>query len=641
MANSKIVISFNSIPAENEYISFISDLPFQELSETFVASRVNSGMSAIGVDANSCAFKYKTALGLDYNSYGLYNISVVSNFVTIEAKQPNVVFSISTDSIAPSLSYVITNEEAIIPISFITLNKTIHNENPCDYVEVNIETNILATRVYVGKGFYSPTNNTSMFIWARGSFGTVTVEDTNGNKDSINFKTPALLLNANVIVGVSNSPNGATVTTTLIDDYDLVLEYSLNGINWQSLNVFTGQLPGAYTMYVKDQFGCVATKTYSVTLFAPIVNIVEPFSYISKAMSIRYKKDELWDYIDIYRNDDNTLSCEEFTNQSYKYIQKFKPSNLVKTQLLSNYENIDVNILKEDGSRQSLTVSNMIKFLDIKDKRDARIYSISPTKAGIYYVSGDLYDYTTGLVIGTYVSNGALPNYGIVGNYLNISGFGWVLIEDIIYNEALNCDVLVVSYTHSGQDMAIVVSSNYNQKNYNVYEFTVDFSLYLNEYIQVEIIQSKTGFSNYNYLSEVLEVRKAYDSCIELIWYNKKDTFVYYSTGIKNVGNFEFITLDSSSDSGLEIHKTTNTSILIEANAYETKKLVIDSISTGIMYQLIQASLHKQLFVNRVRYISNNEPEIETEKFTNFHQITLSLTRTQDVYNAEYGGGTP
>ena len=187
-------------------------------------------------------------------------------------------------------------------------------------------------------------------------------------------------------------------------------------------------------------------------------------------------------------------------------------------------------------------------------------------------------------------------------------------------------------------DSPVIVSCNYNQKNFNVYEFSIDFAAYLDKTVQVEILQSSDGFENYNYLSEKIEVSDYYENSVELIWYNDVDSFVFYSTGIKNVGNFEFSTFDNSNDSSLDIHKTPQTSIVIDSSNYELKTLVIEDVSTGIMHQLAQASLHKQILVNKVKFISNDDPDTEVVKFTNLYTVTLNLIKVGDIYNSDLTG---
>src|SRR5690606_34895616 len=39
-----------------------------------------------------------------------------------------------------------------------------------------------------------------------------------------------------------------------------------DGANFQSSNVFTSVLPGEYTMYIRDQYGCTISEPFTVTL---------------------------------------------------------------------------------------------------------------------------------------------------------------------------------------------------------------------------------------------------------------------------------------------------------------------------------------------------------------------------------------
>jgi hypothetical protein len=52
--------------------------------------------------------------------------------------------------------------------------------------------------------------------------------------------------------------------------------YSLNGVNYQSLPLFTGLYAGNYTVYVKDVTGCVKTGVASVTQPTQLTNVLTP-----------------------------------------------------------------------------------------------------------------------------------------------------------------------------------------------------------------------------------------------------------------------------------------------------------------------------------------------------------------------------
>jgi hypothetical protein len=74
-----------------------------------------------------------------------------------------------------------------------------------------------------------------------------------------------------------------------------------------------------------------------------------------------------------------------------------------------------------------------------------------------------------------------------------------VLIQDIIYDDAKSADVIVIANVFSGIDTNVIVSSVYNDFNYEVYEFTIDMVNYLNQTIQVKIENTDSRFeTNYS-----------------------------------------------------------------------------------------------------------------------------------------------
>lgn len=69
------------------------------------------------------------------------------------------------------------------------------------------------------------------------------------------------------IVGVNNGTVTVTATSTAGG-----IEYSKDGVNWQSSNVFTGLAPGTYTIRTRDANSC--TTNSNVTINAYVCNIV-------------------------------------------------------------------------------------------------------------------------------------------------------------------------------------------------------------------------------------------------------------------------------------------------------------------------------------------------------------------------------
>jgi len=637
---SNIIINFTGASVAGEKLLIDNSTSTPDISETFSAyTRFSKGIVSKGNFASICANNMYNALTADLSASGKYDISLSGTQIAIQARELNITFvDSSTLSNATVIVWNHLGQPEPIKVISNTISSFLTDKN--NKVTVEVETNVLAVKAKIGDTGSWATNSANPFVFAgiRGSTTTVYLEEEPpfgflvGNKASVVIVMPPPLNNGDVRLNQVKSPLGSTITVSLTDSTSLILEYSLDNEVWQSSNSFSGLLEGTYTVYVKDQYNAVAYRTFIVTPFAAPTEITHLFSYISKSMSIRFKRNIAWNNIDVYKTDDNTLSCEENVCIQNKYIQMFKPENVVMTQFLSNYMHISANVIKSDGTKDELTVLEKIKFIDIKNSIDARVYDIDGITAGLYFTSGNVYDYDTEAVIGTHNLSGDLPEWGDIGTYVMIND-SWCLINDIIYNESLNADVLVIDYSHTGDDESTIAHSKYNKKNFNVYEFGIDFAQYTGQEIQVEILQNQVGYPDFNYLSEVIIVNNEWDKNVELIWFNTESTSVYYSTGITNIGNYEFLQFKTNRDSSLQINKTPSTSIVIEASNYEAKELVLDGLTTGIAQQVIEAALHKMLFVNKVAYVSNSVPEVEQIDNTNLHTVTLHLTKAQPPYS--------
>jgi hypothetical protein len=643
MAKSKITITFTGVPAIGDYLNITNSLaPSGTISEIFTSIRQAAHQSTIGSTNTISASNFNTAVSIDNGNSGLYTITISGNIVEIISTISNAVFTLAAVLGTTWRTIVIDNQVEEVPIVINSIEFLKEVGNPCANTLVKVTTSVLATKYSIDGGVQVVnTFNPFSYIQARGTSKTLQVLAANLTIATKIVKAPVVLAAGNVSISILNTPNGATLTVTLYDSYGLVLQYSLDGVTWRTNNVFTGIAPGNYTLYVKDQLGCSVTKAFVVEAFNPNVTTECPVSYISESMSIRFKHNEVWDNVDVYKTDFNTLSCEEDTIVAFQYKQMFKTSNIVSTQLLSNYQNIQVNILREDNTKVNVPIYMLKKFVDLKDSRDAQVKQITPAKAGVYYTTGNTYDYVTGVANGVYALNGSLPDYASVGNYIELKTVGWFLIEDIIFDEALNVEMLVITYVMPSSPITTIVKSNWNQKNFNLFEFNIDFAPYLNEYIQVEILQDSPGFPDFNYLSEIIEVRNTFKDSIEMIWFNYEDSNVFYSTGIKNIGNFLLASFVSGNDSEVVINKTPNTSIMVNASNYDTKELVLEDLTTAIMKQVSQAVLHKGLIINRVPYVASSNPSTEVVESTNLHSLTAPLNLTNPPYLACQPSGSP
>ncbi len=97
---------------------------------------------------------------------------------------------------------------------------------------------------------------------------TVTVTDVNGCTNSKTITVNAsdvAVIDEVEIKDFNDADNQITVHATGIGDY----EYSIDGVNYQDSNIFTGLYPGTYTVYVSDKNACGVVSQEVDLLGAP------------------------------------------------------------------------------------------------------------------------------------------------------------------------------------------------------------------------------------------------------------------------------------------------------------------------------------------------------------------------------------
>ena len=162
------------------------------------------------------------------------------------------------------------------------------------------------------------TENPFIFDWVRGGLIELSVFNASQDNDVQNIQLPQYLSSDNISTEAVNTPTGATITITVDNTDGLELEYSLNGVDYQDTNSFSGITEGDYTIYVRDQYGCQKTKDITIPNYADGgIGVLAPYADLpSKSNSIRFARYVEWGNCSDYKNDENTLSCKH-TNRSY------------------------------------------------------------------------------------------------------------------------------------------------------------------------------------------------------------------------------------------------------------------------------------------------------------------------------------
>jgi len=645
MAYSKITIQFEDVPPVNHIFTFTEAALGISFSETFKANRLGSFQSELPIyDAGNntyigfAANGYKSALDLDYNATGLFSISKSLGSlgnglgsVIIQANYSGMIFQGSSDTF---VNVTIENETSTIPLNIDSVFFTPQIGQESSRCTINITTNHLATKLLQPFVRNPNTQNPIIFTAYRGMNFTVEVEDSNGQKAIQSVTTPSYLYLGNFTFDIVNSPNGGTLNITNVNTFGLDLQYSLDNITWQTSPVFPGLTVGLYNVYIKDQLGYFISSGFEVKEFG----IYTPYFYISKSNSFRFANRITFGDSANYKNDENTLSCEVDVEVPYKEIQQFQSADIITTQFKSNYETNVATIVKEDATEINVPVTKMTSNIGIKDKRDAFQYDLGNGKTGIYFLAGNVYDYTTSAIIDTHFLNGLTPEWGEIGNYIQI-GTSWFLIEEIVFDESKNADVLVISNLYNGPEVAVIVGSIFNRENYEVYEFTIDMVDYIDQYFRVRINNTDSNYTELIHLSELIWCKVKHKDVLEIRYYNSTNTDMMYSTGIKNLIRIPYQFIKGKVDEESEVHKTDTDAILLNADMYEVDEIVFEPVTKEMWRKITQALSHEHVTINGVGYVKNGNFNTEgpLEK-SNLYVLTATMIKTGSVYNSQSSG---
>lgn len=644
MAYSKVTIYLSSVPVAGQVINLIESSLGLVLNETFKTNRLAPKQVTLpryvgGLEPHYVGYAsdfFISAFGLDYNTSALFDVESTpdgdesgTGIVTITATYPGAVFSVSSNTTTSSI--IISNEPDVPEIKIISSLLTEATSNKCQNVKVNVTTDILAVKILSPVIINPNANNPFSFDWVRAQTFNVIVEDANGKQATKSITTPSVLTTDNFTVTATNSPNGGTATITPSGLTGLIIEYSLDNVTWQNENVFSGLVVGDYTVYIRDNFGC----SVSIPFLIDELNITEPFFYISKANSLRFAQRVNWDNVNVFKTDENTLSCESPVLLPYGEMQDFKKEDVITTQFKSNYETNTAISIDKAGTQINLPITKKSYNIGIKDKRQAIKYNLGNSKTGIYFSAGNTYDFDTNVANGSYVLSGGLPEWGRIGNYLIIES-AWYEIEQIIYDEAKTADVLVISNVYTGVDASIIVGSIYNRENYEVYEFTTNMIDYIDNLFQVKLTASNPLFPNVEYLSEKINVTEKVDDLWEIRYKNTTNTDINYSTGIEHLIRVPFNKLNGKYDEESDTYKTDTTAKLLNADLYELDELVFEPNTKEIWRKINIALTHEIVSVNGVSYVKNATFSTEGPlEQTNLYVLSATMVKTGNVYNSK------
>ena len=635
MANSKITITFGADADVADWLQFkyrlIGDTVETTLLETFVLNRVQNyqitAPPVISLDGTDSATRYVDAFNIDYNGFNAFTVSRILNEVTIEFTNDLYEFLDFTTNFVP-ITAVIDN---FVPSTF-QLVSAITSQSATDIcgkyqLDITATEPIKSLRINGQTTTVDTPNVLKTIGLTRALPFFVEMIDVNDVVRDVGNFLFGLLDSGNINVLVNKSLIGATVTVNVTNADNLDLEYSLDNVNWQSDNVFTGQGLGTKFLYVRDQFGCVKSKEYTVTE----LGTRKPFTEISLANSINFSKVEVWDGCTIFKNDENTLDCQGLQEKLFRTENLFQTCDTTVIQFKSNYETNTAVLRDSNGIDTNLSVVKKSANLNRFQSLDAKYYKYREGKLGVYFDAGNKYD-EFGSIIDKYTLNGNLPEFAIIGEFITINTLGTFEIVDILTDDSINKRIIVVNYSYNGLVTDTIVQSIYDVLDYEVYEFAIDWSLFSVGKYNVIITKTDTTNGTVVYNSERINLAYEHKNTLAISYSNNNNRDIFYKYGIVHFIRVPFVRFISKSQDDNEINITDNNSVVVESTVYEKNEIKFYEMSGSLKSKLIVALSCENLFVNGIGYVKDGNVNDENIDNTNLHEVTATLIKTNVSY---------
>lgn len=598
------------------------------IKQTVSERRLGPNQVTIGETVGETLSYLNQALNFDYGTN--FDVELIEDALALNliSKKINLSFD-RVELFPPDLP--ITVDPIVVPVENFKINTLEFlptGLNPCGNILIKITASQPVARYCVNNVCFEPNSPVVEFLYNRGLNLTIELTNYLGAKISRNIQTPPPLETASerIRLYISDDVNGGSVQ--VIHPYTTMLnyEFSLDDNNWQGSNGFYGLPVGSYTMYIRDQYGCKKLIPFNILE----KNLGEPYVLISKENSFRFIEPKKNFY-----NDESRNFCKSPAILNYGYIQEFLNTDVITTQFRSNYKNIEVRIHEQESKaltiippvKKTSNIGNKVKYNQV------RKYRIDNNQFGIYFESGQILNYDNNAFIDVYELNGSLPVWAKLGNIISIDSVKYK-IESIGFDETVNAEVLIFSGYANFALENVVVSSVYNINNYEVYEFTVDFSMFANKEIRIEIINSDPNYGEYVWLSESILTKEDLTNYLEIRYLNTTNTNIMYSSGIKHLLRLPYNTIKANdSDTNENYNSDTNTHLL-DSKIYEVTDFEFMPFPLELYRKLKIALSMDNVFIDEVGYTKNAEFTKENLGLSNLYKLTASMIKNGFVFNS-------
>ena len=576
---------------------------------------------------DTIAENYSNAWNLDYRTYSGVTqfLSTYSNNVaTITLFNGDWQFDSLTGTAIDngSVTFVISNDAPSVAktVTINSYSKSFGNE--C----TKCVSELLCTG---GSGLYNIYVNNVLQSTSRTSPVDATIDRSISNAirvtDSLNSIIGGVTSFANrkveesdITTSVLNSSTGSTINVTVLFISSSVspYTYSIDGTNYQSSNIFTGQALGTYTIYVKDNFDCVSSKDIIID---GTTNVTQTVFDISNINALRFAE-----YSTGKKNQKNTLSNNELRLTSYSYFQKYLENDVITTQFKTNAQYINCFYLDKDSAVTQLTQIKKTNNIGLKQKSTSTYFNLLNGKSGIYFGVVNLLDYDTDAFVETVNYGSALPQWANTqGSLVTIDGIGQVPIDNWVYSEDYNSFVLEFNIAYTGSPITNkIISAEYNLQPYEIYEFNTTVIKDCNVIIEVG---TDVDNINFTYISECIKMVEDSEFLFDITyWSDENKGNMNYQTGIRHklrLNGYQ----DDIGEQETEGYNGDKEFYVTDNVVYDVQKFTFKQLSTQMASKMRLVVAHGYLLINGLYYKLSEAPEVEGDGNYNLKTFSVSL----------------
>lgn len=636
-------ITFNSLPQPGDsiliYVKFLSNsgmLNTITLRSDFVLTRFKNNQVTIGNSLSEFVVNFVRAFNIDNSlTGGAGNLlaGYTGNTVRIRVQNSGWNFdSITGDT--QILTYTVETQQAEVP-------KTV-NFTGYDYATSTCSTPVAVFELTGGTESYNAYVDGQLEVSGqpspikiplsrdRDSLYLFTFTDSAGTDiGTENFKTTRRLSEDKIGVNIKYTEYGATISiepTTFISKHNMPYSYSLDGVTFIEGNVFTGQAEGDYTVYVKDAFGCVTSKNFTVD---GVSTTVETNLEISDINPIRYSLVEGGK-----KNRYNTLSHEQLKNVAYPFIQYFTDSDNPVTQIKTNAQYLNVFALDCDGNKSPLTPVKRSNHIGRKLKTTATKFSTEDGKLGVYFGVIDVLDPLTNDVLESKDYGYQIPNaFNRPGGLVILEYTGMISVGSVVYDENYEAFVLKFNNAYTGPETQTTIEAQYNIQNYEIYEFVAPISQLPDAFnIIIEVGQSAAEIKR-TAMSEKIEKTKDSKDLAEIIYWNTKNLgSMNYATGVAHTLRLHSVLSRLNDMQTVQGYNGDTERYNTNHEVFDGEEFIFGYLSEEMARKLRLILTHDRLFINGVLYrLGEDAPELNARFTTNICELSAVLSKGGDL----------